>query len=119
MNVLDAESKEIHQSLFFEPGYARGLCKGKWKYIAVRYPQYAVNMSLPERARVLKAYNEDRLSMDMEIVNTDPAQPFSHLSVISGGGHAEFESTGAYPGYYDTDQLYDLYKDPAYSVHTL
>jgi len=46
------------------------------------------------------------------IINKDPNKPFSHLSIIPGGGHAEYQSTGKYPGYYDRDQLYNIAKDP-------
>ena len=46
------------------------------------------------------------------MVNQDPAKPFSHLEVIPGGGHAENQSYGKKPGYFDPDQLYDLAADP-------
>jgi hypothetical protein len=48
----------------------------------------------------------------MPIVNYDPTKPFSHLEVIPGGGHAENQSYGQKPGYFDPDQLYDLSTDP-------
>ena len=41
----------------------------------------------------------------------DPAQPFSHISAIPGGGDAEHLSMGKYPGFYDRDQLYDVAND--------
>lgn len=110
--VLDGKTDKARNSLYFELGYARGILKGKWKYLAVRYPEHLENMSPAERQRVLDEYNADRKRRGVEMVNTDPSKPFSHLSAIPGGGHAEYNSTGKYPGYYDRDQLYDLSKDP-------
>jgi len=110
--ALMGEKPQTQRVLYFELGFVRGIRKGEWKYIALRYPEYARNMTLKERQRVLDAYNEDRRFRNMPIVNTDPSKPFSHLEVLPGGGHAEFESTGKYAGYYDADQLYHLAEDP-------
>jgi arylsulfatase A-like enzyme len=98
--------------LYFELGYARGVRRGDWKYMAIRYPAAVENMSLAERTRVLKAWNAERRRKHLRIVTEDPTRPFSHLTPIPGGGDAERESTGAYPGYYDRDQLYNLARDP-------
>ena len=110
--VLDAGKSEIHRSLYFELGYARAVIKGKYKYYAVRYPEYASNWTAAERAAVLKRYNDGRRFRKMLIVNRDPEKPFSHLEVVPGGGQAENESYGKKPGYFDPDQLYDLEADP-------
>ncbi|MFC1569409.1 sulfatase [bacterium] len=110
--ALNGQKQQIHDVLYFELGFVRGVRKGDWKYIALRYPEYAKNMTLDERQRVLEQYNERRRFRNMVIINTDPAKPFSHLEVLPGGGHAEFESTGKYTGYYDADQLYDVSVDP-------
>jgi len=100
-------------SLYFELGFARGVLKGDWKYIAVRYPDYAQNMSLEDRRKVLDKYNEGRRFRRMVLVNEDdPSLPYSHLEVIPGGGHAEHETYGKKPGYFDLDQLYNLAEDP-------
>jgi arylsulfatase A-like enzyme len=100
------------RSLYFELGYARAVSKGKWKYLAVRYPEELQRMSLEERTRVLEEWNAERRRKHLRIVTTDPTQSFSHLTAIPGGGDAERSSTGKYPGYYDADQLYDLENDP-------
>ena len=100
------------RALYFELGYARAVRKGNWKYLAVRYPEAIATMSPAKRADVLETWNAERRRKHMPIVTTDPTRPFSHLTPIPGGGHAEVESTGTYPGYYDADQLYDLYRDP-------
>lgn len=108
------EGKETTKTAtrYFELGYARGIRKGKFKYIAIRYPDYAKNWTTEQRDSVLQAYNRNRISMDMEIAGDDPSLPFSHLEVIPGGGLAEHFSYGKKPGYFDKDQLYDLDADP-------
>jgi arylsulfatase A len=98
--------------MYFELGYARGIRKGNLKYMAIRYPEHLENMPAEERADVLEKWNAERIRKHMELVTTDPTQPFSHLTAIPGGGHAESKSTGSYPGYFDRDQLYDLSTDP-------
>lgn len=111
-DALIGEAVESRESLFFELGYARAVVRGKFKYYAVRYPDYALNWSPEERAEVLEKYNEGRVFRNMNIVNSDPARPFSHLEVVPGGGNAENHSYGKLPGYFDADQLYDLETDP-------
>jgi arylsulfatase A-like enzyme len=111
-SALDGEQSESRESLFFELGYARAVIMGKYKYYAVRYPEYAKNWTTEERAAVLNRYNDGRTFRNMPIVNREPGKPFSHLEVVPGGGHAENHSYGKKPGYFDPDQLYDLAADP-------
>ena len=61
---------------------------------------------------MLEEWNAERHRKHLEIVTEDPSAPFSHLTAIPGGGHAESKSTGSYPAYFDADQLYDLERDP-------
>jgi len=110
--VLDGKSTQSRESLFFELGYARAVMKGDYKYYAVRYPEYAKNRTPEERAKTLNKYNTGREFRKMTIVNRDPAKPYSHLEVVPGGGHAEHETYGKKPGYFDVDQLYYLKTDP-------
>ncbi|MFW6327182.1 MAG: sulfatase, partial [Bacteroidota bacterium] len=110
--VLEAKKDKIHQSLYFELGYARAVIKGKYKYIAIRYPEYAENMPAEDRAEKLERYNEGRRFRNMRVVNEDPAAPFSHLDVLPGGGEAEHASYGKNPNYFDRNQLYNLDVDP-------
>jgi arylsulfatase A len=116
-SVLERKNNKVHDSLYFELGFVRGVIKDNWKYIALRYTPYAQNMSLKKRKKILEEYNKDRKLRQMQVINEDPSKPFSHLEVIPGGGNAEYESTGKYTGYYDPDQLYDLEKDPAEQVN--
>ncbi len=89
------------------------IIKGDYKYYAVRYPQFAKERTKEERAKVLKAYNEPRMAKNMGIVNPDdPMAPYSHFSLVPGGGQAENESYGKVPSYFDKDQLYNIEKDP-------
>ena len=83
--MLDGEAEQSRESLFFELGYARAAIKGDYKYIAVRYPEYARTMSSERRAQVLDEYNQPRIVKKMNIVNEDPSAPFSHFSVVPGG----------------------------------
>jgi len=110
--VLEAKVDKIHDSLYFEMGYTRGVLKGRWKYIALRYPEHARNMSLAERKAILERSNAKQKEHGRKVRCTDPLAPFSHISLIPGGGDAEAASTGKYAGYYDADQLYDLSSDP-------
>ncbi|MBW2713891.1 MAG: sulfatase-like hydrolase/transferase, partial [Deltaproteobacteria bacterium] len=109
---LNGREQKPGRVLYFELGYARGVRKGNWKYMAVRYPEALENMSDEERANVLETWNAERHRKHLRIVTEDPSKPFSHLTPIPGGGDAERKSTGAYPGYFDHNQLYDLSKDP-------
>ena len=110
--VLEGKSNKIHDTLYFELGYARGIIKGDYKYMAIRYPEAAGKMTMEERTAVLEAYNETRRRMKTDPVNFDPAAPFSHFSTVPGGEQAEHESYGKLPGYFDPDQLYNLANDP-------
>ena len=115
--ALEGRETEQGRVLYHELGYTRALRKGKWKYLALRYPEKYANMSREERKRVLDEWNANRIRKHMRIVTEDPDMPFSHLTPIPGGGDAERRSTGAYPGYYDADQLYDLEADPGERVN--
>lgn len=112
-SVLEGRTSEIHETLYFEMGYTRGVRKGRWKYIALRYPERAATMSKAERRKALEKYNENCKEHGKPVITTDPGAPFSHISLIPGGGGAEAASTGKYAGYYDQNQLYDLSRDPA------
>lgn len=114
---LNGENPEGRESLYFELGFARGVRKGNWKYMAIRYPQYAMDWTLEQRDSALQVYNDGRRYRKVNIVTDDPNKPFSHLEILPGGGDAEAGSTGKYPAYYDADQLYDLSKDPGELVN--
>ena len=110
--ILDGEKDAIHESLYFEMGFSRGILKDSLKYIALRYPQYALDWDYKTRKEKLDDWNNFRIRNKLVYHYTDPTLPFSHLMLIPGGGDAEFPSTKRYKHYYDTDQLYDLRTDP-------
>lgn len=110
--VLEGQADEIHETLYSEMGYTRGIRKGRWKYMALRYPERGTEMSVAQRQQVLERFNEKQKEHGKPIMTADPSAPFSHISLIPGGGGAEAASTGKYTGYYDGDQLYDLSRDP-------
>ena len=110
--ILNNEEKEIHKSLYFEMGFSRGILKDSCKYIALRYPQFALDWDLKTRKEKLDEWNNFRIKNKLRYHFTDPSLPFSHLMLIPGGGDAEYPSTIRYKHYYDTDQFYDLRTDP-------
>ena len=115
---LNSEKTGTQQrTLYHELGYARAVRIGKWKYLAVRYPEKLENMSFEQRSLRLEKWNQERRRKHIEIVTEDPSAPFSHLTALPGGGHAESRSTGSYPSYYDRDQLYNLEDDPEEQVN--
>lgn len=115
--VLDAKTDKGRKSMYHELGYARAVVMDGFKYYAIRYPDFAQNRGLDERAAALEKYNEGRRMRKMRVVNEDPEAQYSHFSIIPGGQQAERESYGKLPGYFDTDQLYDLENDPGERVN--
>ncbi|WP_282014663.1 sulfatase family protein [Marinifilum flexuosum] len=110
--ILNGEKKKIHESLYFEMGFSRGVLKDNYKFIALRYPEYAMKWDLETRQKKLDAWNKIRKENKHPYHFTDGSLPFSHLMLLPGGGDAEFRSTKRYKHYFDTDQLYDLGSDP-------
>ena len=110
--VLNGREKFLDRVLYHELGYARAVRIGDWKYITVHYPKKFSQMSLQDRTLKLNKWNNDRALRHIPIVTKDPKKRFSHLTALPGGGHAEHESTGSFPYYYDPEQIYNLKTDP-------
>jgi len=85
--VLDGPQLIDDRVLYFEEGYTRGVTNGKYKYIAMRFPEPVLD------------------SLEARITNT-----ISHM----GSKRAYHASIAMeyYPAFFDADQLYDLEKDP-------
>ncbi len=115
--VLNGDTDQLHESLFFELGYVRGVKQGKWKYVALRYPEWVQQMSREDRQQALDAFNADQVKRGRPVYTEDPMSSFSHVLAIPGGGDAEHMSMGKYPGFYAPDQLYDLENDPDEQVN--
>jgi arylsulfatase A-like enzyme len=111
-NILYGGEQPPERTLYAEMGFSRAVRRGDWKYLAVRYPPEAVKMPMEERRRRLEEWNEHLRERGIDPVNTDPAAPFSHLTDLPGGAHAEHSTTGKKPHYYDPDQLFNLADDP-------
>jgi len=111
--ILLGASPPEDRVLYSEMGFTRAIRVGDWKYLAIRYPEEVQNMTVEERRRRLEEWNAGLIERGITPVNTDPAAPFSHLSAIPGGAHAEHSTTGKKAHYYDSDQLFHLADDPS------
>jgi len=110
--VLEKKTTQLHDALYFELGFVRGILKGDYKYIALRYPKVARDMPLEKRKKILKEFNESQVRRDRPVYTTDPMAPFSHVQLVPGGSDAEHMSMEKYPAFYDADQLYNIKLDP-------
>lgn len=110
--TLNGEQDELHDSLYFEVGFTRAVQRDGMKYIAVRYPLWATELSVEQRQRKLDRLIESLEQRGRPVPTRDPMTPYSHLTVIPGGADAEQVSIGKHPAYFEADQLYDLRADP-------
>jgi len=110
--VLEGKSESVRESLYFEMGHTRAVRKGDWKYLALRYTEEARKMPMARRKAILERVNANLKRRGKKVHSTNPADRFSHISIVPGGGDAEHGSMGKYPAYYDEDQLYNLAEDP-------
>ena len=86
--LLSDPSTRVHELIYLESGYTRALTDGRYKYIAFRPPQPALN--------------------EMKTGTTRYAP--NHLNVFKQA-HSQI-ALEHYPHYFDADQLYDLENDP-------
>jgi len=110
--VLEKKTEKLHDALYFELGFVRGILKGDYKYIALRYPEVARNMPLAKRKQILEDFNKTQIRRDRPVYTKDPMAPFSHVQLVPGGSDAEHMSMEKYPAFYDADQLYNIKLDP-------
>ena len=89
-----AENKAVRNYIYLESGYTRAVNDGRYKYIAFRPPQSALD--------------------EMEQGKTKYAP--NHLDTFKQA-HSQI-AMQHYPSYFDPDQLYDLEKDP-YEQHNV
>ncbi len=94
VNILRGDKNPVHDHLFFEIGYARGVITKDWKYIAVRYDDH-INEQI-ERGHKFDGWEGRKLDVPYYTRN-------QHL-----GYHATIYNEN----YFDVDQLYDLKNDP-------
>lgn len=110
--ALNGQKSQKRESMYFELGYARAVIKGNYKYLALRYPRWAMNYTLEQRKKMLEEYSLWRESFGNSRITNDHTLPYGHLEMYPGGGGAENEIYGKKPGFFDADQLYDLNNDP-------
>jgi arylsulfatase A-like enzyme len=85
--LLRGEQEEIHEDLFFEFGYMRGVRTPQWKYVALRYPEHVI-----EKMRAG--------GFEVGPNQLDRFQPNAQVAL------------SFYRAFYDPDQLFDLRSDP-------
>jgi arylsulfatase A-like enzyme len=93
-NTFAGENTPIHDYLFFEMGFARGVMTKEWKYITVRYDEKS--REEVERGKVYTGWNGHTYTRPYYIRNT----------------HLGYHSALLNPNYFQPDQLYDMKNDP-------
>lgn len=111
-DALEGDNYSERASTYFELGYARAIVKDGFKYYAVRYPEWAMNLSYNERKAMLDRANKFKSTFGRPLLKADPMDPYGHLVMVPGGEHAEQAAYNSMPNYFDSDQLYDLKNDP-------
>jgi arylsulfatase A-like enzyme len=97
--VLKGYNGPVHDYLFFEIGYARGVATIEWKYIAIRYDKNTEEKI--EKGITFKGWN---------------ANAIPHPYYIRNGQLGHHASTNN-ANYFFRDQLYDLSGDPHEKVN--
>lgn len=93
--TVEGNKTPVHEYLFFELGYARGIRTKDWKYITVRYDEKAQEQV--DKGVIFKGWNGHTHKLPYYTRN-------SHL-----GYHAALLN----PLYFDQNQLFDLKNDPS------
>ncbi len=93
-NLLAGSKDPVHDNLFFEIGFARGVMTKDWKYITVRYDEKAQKQIAEDVT--FTGWNGHTYKKPYYIRNT----------------HLGYHSVLMNPNYFESDQLYDLKNDP-------
>lgn len=88
LSVFQGFTQKGRKRIYYESGYARGLSDGRYKYIALRFPEPLIE------------------KMEKGELEYAPNYLDTHKQ-----GHSQI-AIQAYPHYFDPDQLYDLENDP-------
>jgi len=92
--VLGGSQKPVHDYLYFELGFARGVATKDWKYITVRYDE------------------KTQKEVDEGVVYTGWNNHKHKLPYYIRNSHLGYHSALLNPNYFDLDQLYDMNQDP-------
>ena len=117
-DALNGKDYNGRSSMYYELGYARAIVKDNYKYYAVRYPKWGMELTLEQRKKMLKKHNKYKKLYGRPIVTSDPGAPFGQLVMIPGGELVEQPAYTTMPHYTDPDQFYDLKNDPE-EMHNL
>jgi len=93
INVLKGNDKPVHDYLYFELGFARGVLTKDWKYITVRYDDKTQKKI--DNGLLFKGWNNTEIKLPYYLNN-------SHL-----GYHAALLN----PFYFEKNQLFDMKTD--------
>ena len=66
-NVLEGNSKPVHDYLYFELGFARGVATKDWKYITVRYDEKTQNKI--DNGVLFKGWNNTEIKLPYYLSN--------------------------------------------------
>jgi arylsulfatase A-like enzyme len=94
VSLLNENADPVRESVYMESGYTRAVRAGKYKYIAFRPPETAIEKMKAEET----SYAPNHLNVDKQAHSQIAMQFFPH--------------------YFDQDQLYDLEEDP-YELNNL
>ena len=86
--IINDPKQSIRKYIFAENGYARSVCDGKYKYIALRFPQSQIDLMKNEETDHVPSYVQK--------------WPQAHSAIAM-----QF-----FPAYFDQDHFYDLNSDP-------
>ena len=93
-NVLSGNENPVHDYLYFELGYARGVMTKEWKYITVRYDEETETKIA--NGNTFNGYNEETIDAPYYTRNK----------------HLGYGAATKNPFYFHRDQLFDLLNDP-------
>ena len=92
--VMAGSDKVVHDHLYFELGFARGVRTKDWKYITVRYDEKAQKQI--DQGVLLKGWNGHT----------------HKLPYYTRNSHLGYHASKLNPLYFDENQLFDLTNDP-------
>jgi arylsulfatase A-like enzyme len=98
-NVLEGNTEPVHDYLFFELGYARGVATKEWKYIALRYDDKTEDNI--EKGISFNGWNGGKLQQPYYLSN----RHLGHLASLHNAN------------YFQRDQLYNLSDDAGEKVN--
>lgn len=87
--LLNAQADRLHDTQYFEVGFTRAVIKDGFKYVAVRYPRWAVELPQDQRQALLDKLTAELEARGRPVPTTDPMAAYSHLTVVPGGADAE------------------------------